>query len=62
MLGVKILIYSSIFLVCSIIGLLKSQKYVYRVEELQEFKNALNQIYLAKYQEALIQVLEASLK
>ena len=42
MLGVKILIYSSIFLVCSIIGLLKSQKYVYRVEELQEFKNALN--------------------
>ena len=42
MLGVKILIYSSIFLVCSIIGLLKSQKYAYRVEELQEFKNALN--------------------
>ncbi len=42
MLGIKILIYSSIFLVCSIIGLLKSQKYIYRVNELREFKNALN--------------------
>lgn len=42
MLGIKILIYSSIFLVCSTIGLLKSQKYTYRVEELKEFKNALN--------------------
>ena len=42
MLGIKILIYSSIFLICSTIGLLKSQKYKYRVEELKEFKNALN--------------------
>ena len=42
MLGIKILIYSSIFLVCSTIGLLKSQKYIYRVNELREFKNALN--------------------
>ena len=42
MLGIKILIYSSIFLVCSSIGLLKSQKYIYRVNELREFKNALN--------------------
>ena len=42
MLGIKILIYSSIFLVCSTIGLLKSQKYIYRVNELREFKNSLN--------------------
>ena len=42
MLGIKILIYSSIFLVCPTIGLLKSQKYIYRVNELREFKNALN--------------------
>lgn len=42
MLGIKILIYSAIFLTCSAIGLIKSQKYVYRVNELQEFKNALN--------------------
>ncbi len=42
MLGMKILIYSGIFLTCSTIGLLKSQKYVYRVDELKEFKNALN--------------------
>lgn len=42
MLGIRILIYSSIFLVCSAIGLLKSQKYVYRVDELKEFRNALN--------------------
>jgi len=42
MLGIKILIYSAIFLTCSIIGLLKSQKYMYRVDELKEFKNALN--------------------
>ena len=42
MLGIKILIYSSICLVCSTIGLLKSQKYIYRVNELREFKNALN--------------------
>lgn len=42
MLGIKILIYSCIFLTCSVIGILKSQKYVYRVNELKEFKNALN--------------------
>ncbi len=42
MLAVKILIYSFIFLTCSMIGILKSRKYVYRVEELKEFKNALN--------------------
>lgn len=42
MLGVKIIIYSFIFLTCSAIGLLKSQKYIYRVDELKEFKNALN--------------------
>lgn len=42
MLAVKIVIYSCIFLTCSMIGILKSRKYVYRVEELKEFKNALN--------------------
>lgn len=42
MLGIKILIYSCIFLTCSVIGILKSQKYMYRVNELKEFKNALN--------------------
>ena len=42
MLIIKMIIYSSIFLTCSIIGILKSRKYVYRVNELREFKNALN--------------------
>lgn len=42
MLIIRIFIYSTIFLVCSLIGLLKSKKYVYRVNELREFKNALN--------------------
>ena len=42
MLGLKILIYSAIFLTCSVIGIIKSQKYIYRVDELKEFKNALN--------------------
>ena len=42
MLGMKLLIYTGIFLVCSAIGLIKSQKYTWRVEELKEFKNALN--------------------
>lgn len=42
MLIVKIFIYSFIFLTCSMIGILKSKKYVYRVNELKEFKNALN--------------------
>ena len=42
MLGIKILIYSLIFLTCSAIGILKSQKYTHRVNELKEFKNGLN--------------------
>lgn len=42
MLGLKILIYSFIFLTTSAIGILKSKKYVYRAEELKEIKSALN--------------------
>ena len=42
MLGIKIIIYSFIFLSCSLIGILFSKKYVNRVKELKEFKNALN--------------------
>lgn len=42
MLVIKIIIYSFIFLSCSIIGILISKKYVNRVNELREFKNALN--------------------
>lgn len=42
MLIVKILIYSFIFLSCSLIGILISKKYSNRVNELKEFKNALN--------------------
>ena len=42
MLLVKITIYSFIFLSCSLIGILISKKYVNRVNELREFKNALN--------------------
>lgn len=42
MLGVKILIYTCIFLSSSAIGLLISKKYEERVNELKEFKNALN--------------------
>lgn len=42
MLLLKILIYSFIFLSCSLIGILISKKYVNRVNELKEFKNALN--------------------
>lgn len=42
MLGIKIIIYSFIFLSCSLIGILISKKYVNRVNELREFKNALN--------------------
>ena len=42
MLVIKILVYSFIFITCSIIGILKSQKFIYRVDELKEFKNALN--------------------
>lgn len=44
MLGIKILIYSFIFLTCSAIGLLKSQRYINRLNELNEFKNALNMV------------------
>ena len=42
MLAVKIIIYSFIFLSCSLIGLLISKKYTNRVNELKEFKNALS--------------------
>jgi len=42
MLGIKIIIYSFIFLTSSGIGLLVSKKYEERVNELKEFKNALN--------------------
>ena len=47
MLGVKIIIYSFIFLTCSGIGMLVSKKYEDRVYELKEFKSALN-MFLAK--------------
>ncbi len=43
MLGIKIIIYSFIFLLSSLIGFLKSKKYSNRVDELKEFKNSLNQ-------------------
>lgn len=42
MLGLKIIIYSFIFLSSSLIGMLISKKYEERVNELKEFKNALN--------------------
>ena len=42
MILVKIIIYSFIFLSCSLIGILISKKYSNRVNELKEFKNALN--------------------
>lgn len=42
MIGIKITIYTFIFLSCSFIGILISRKYVNRVNELKEFKNALN--------------------
>ena len=42
MLGIRIVIYSFIFLSSSLIGLLISKKYINRVNELKEFKNALN--------------------
>ena len=44
MILVKIIIYSFIFLSCSLIGILISKKYSNRVNELKEFKNALNMI------------------
>ena len=42
MLIFKIVIYSFIFLSSSLIGILFSRKYLNRVNELKEFKNALN--------------------
>ena len=42
MLGLKIIIYTCIFLSSSAIGILVSKKYEERVNELKEFKNALN--------------------
>ena len=42
MLIIKIIIYTFIFLLSSLIGVLISRKYVSRVDELKEFKNALN--------------------
>ena len=42
MMILKITIYSFIFLSCSLIGILISKKYSNRVNELIEFKNALN--------------------
>lgn len=42
MLGLKIIIYSCIFLSSSAIGILISKKYEERVNELKEFKNGLN--------------------
>ena len=42
MLGLKIVIYTCIFLSSSAIGILVSKKYEDRVSELKEFKNALN--------------------
>jgi len=42
MLGIKIIIYTAIFLTCSLIGILKSRKYIDRVNELKEFKSGLN--------------------
>lgn len=42
MLSLKIIIYSCIFLSSSAIGMLISKKYEDRVNELKEFKNALN--------------------
>ena len=42
MLSLKIIIYSAIFLTSSAIGIIQSQKYIFRVEELKEFKTALN--------------------
>ncbi len=42
MLTTKIIIYTFIFLTSSLIGTLISRKYVNRVNDLQEFKNALN--------------------
>lgn len=42
MLGIKIIIYIFIFGSCALIGMLVSKKYINRVNELKEFKNALN--------------------
>lgn len=42
MIIIKMIIYTLIFLTCSFIGILKSQKYADRVKELKEFKTGLN--------------------
>lgn len=42
MLFIRIIIFIFIFLTCSVIGILISKKYVYRVAELKDLKNALN--------------------
>ena len=42
LLGIKIIIYSFIFLTSSGIGILISKKYAQRVDELKDIKNALN--------------------
>lgn len=42
MLFLKIIIYITLFISCYIIGLLISKKYTNRVEQLKDFKNALN--------------------
>lgn len=47
MLSLRIIIYTAIFLTCSAIGILKSRKYIDRVNELKEFKSGLN-IFKAK--------------
>lgn len=49
MLGVRIIIYTAIFLTSSAIGILKSTKYTDRVNELKEFKSGLN-IFKSKVQ------------
>lgn len=42
MIAIKIIIYTFIFLSCSLIGILISKRYSNRVNELMEFKKALN--------------------
>ena len=45
MLGLKIVIYTFIFLSCSLIGILVSNKYRNRVNELKEFKTKIRYTY-----------------
>ena len=42
MIFLKIIVYIALFISCYLIGLLTSKRYVNRVDELREFKNALN--------------------